>query len=229
MKCIIVQEARNDLPANCIALFCVSSKCKMQDFTVFWIEMILCANKHTHATTMKPNSIPNKAREFFESAQPPFQWAPVVLSSSVKRSGREADPSPPLSAEVQNACSSTSVIAVFPSCCTIGTEFITQNKYLILRLLAPVVYIMWKQYCFHYIIIIIYLYKNWRATRRLNELRFVIGHPAMLSDFAKRCVEQTTYVRLYHAIFLCPTGKWLCLKDLRRFFVFVNRSVRLTY
>jgi hypothetical protein len=139
---------------------------------------------HTHATTMKPNSIPSKAREFFESAQPPFQWAWMVLSSSVKRSGREADPSPPLSAEVQNACSCTAVIAVFPSCCcTIGTEFIAQNKYLILRLLAPVMCIMWEQYCFHYISIIIYLYKNWRATRRLNESRFVIGHPAMLCRF----------------------------------------------
>ena len=58
-----------------------SIKCKMEDFAVFWIEMILCVlahihartPAHIHANTMNPNSIPSKARDFFESAQPPFQ------------------------------------------------------------------------------------------------------------------------------------------------------------
>jgi hypothetical protein len=107
-----------------------SSKFKMQDFAVFWIEMIVRARANTHTrararpNTMNLNSIPSKAQVFFESAQPPVQWAPVELSSSLKRPGRETDPSPPLSAEVQNACSCTAEFAVFPSCCcVIVTEF----------------------------------------------------------------------------------------------------------
>jgi len=35
--------------------------------------------------------------------QPPIQWVPVALSLGVKRLGREADHSPPSSAEVKNA------------------------------------------------------------------------------------------------------------------------------
>jgi hypothetical protein len=35
-------------------------------------------------------------------AQPPIQWVTVALSPEVKRSGREADHSPPPSAEVKN-------------------------------------------------------------------------------------------------------------------------------
>ena len=65
------------------------------------------------------------------------------LSSSLKWPRSEADPSPPLSAEVQNACDSNAVFAVFPSrCCTIVTEFVAQNKYLILRRLALAICIM---------------------------------------------------------------------------------------
>jgi hypothetical protein len=40
--------------------------------------------------------------------QPPIQWVPGSLSLEVKRSGREADHSPPSSAEVKNAWSYTS-------------------------------------------------------------------------------------------------------------------------
>jgi len=39
---------------------------------------------------------------------PPIQWVPGALSLGVKRSGREADHSPPSSAEVKNAWSYTS-------------------------------------------------------------------------------------------------------------------------
>jgi hypothetical protein len=39
--------------------------------------------------------------------QPPIQWVPRALSLRVKRSGREADPSPPSSAEVENERSYT--------------------------------------------------------------------------------------------------------------------------
>jgi hypothetical protein len=35
------------------------------------------------------------------STQPPIQWVPVALSPGLKRSGREADHSPPTSAEVK--------------------------------------------------------------------------------------------------------------------------------
>jgi hypothetical protein len=37
--------------------------------------------------------------------QPPIQWVPVALSLGLKRPGREADHSPPSSAEVKNAWS----------------------------------------------------------------------------------------------------------------------------
>jgi hypothetical protein len=40
--------------------------------------------------------------------QPPIRWVPGALSLGVKRPGREADHSPPSSAEVKNACSYTS-------------------------------------------------------------------------------------------------------------------------
>jgi hypothetical protein len=40
--------------------------------------------------------------------QPPIQWVPGALSLGVKRSGREADHSPPSSAKVKNAWSYTS-------------------------------------------------------------------------------------------------------------------------
>jgi hypothetical protein len=40
-------------------------------------------------------------------AQPPIQWVLVTLSLGVKRPGREADHSPPSSAEVKNAWSYT--------------------------------------------------------------------------------------------------------------------------
>jgi hypothetical protein len=42
------------------------------------------------------------------SPQPPIQWVPGALSLAVKRPGREADHSPPSSAETKNAWSYTS-------------------------------------------------------------------------------------------------------------------------
>jgi hypothetical protein len=45
-----------------------------------------------------------------EPTQPPIQWVPGALSLGVKRLGREADHSPPSSAEVKNAWSYTSTI-----------------------------------------------------------------------------------------------------------------------
>jgi hypothetical protein len=56
-------------------------------------------------------SIPGRCKIFFFSTvstlalgptQPPIQWVPGVLSLGVKRLGREADHSPPSSAEVKN-------------------------------------------------------------------------------------------------------------------------------
>jgi hypothetical protein len=40
--------------------------------------------------------------------QPPIQWVPGALSLEVKRPGREADHSPPPSAEIKNVWSYTS-------------------------------------------------------------------------------------------------------------------------
>jgi hypothetical protein len=42
--------------------------------------------------------------------QPPIQWEPGALIPGVKRPGREADYSPPSSAEVKNAWSYTSTL-----------------------------------------------------------------------------------------------------------------------
>jgi hypothetical protein len=42
--------------------------------------------------------------------QPPMQWVPGALSLEVKRPGREADYSPPSSAEVKSAWSYTSTL-----------------------------------------------------------------------------------------------------------------------
>jgi hypothetical protein len=52
--------------------------------------------------------------------QPPIQWVPANLSLGVKRPGREAHHSPPSSAEVENAWSSTST----PPVCLHGVVFI---------------------------------------------------------------------------------------------------------
>jgi hypothetical protein len=41
--------------------------------------------------------------------QPPIHWVPGAVSLGVKRSGREADHSPPSSAKVKNAWSYTSI------------------------------------------------------------------------------------------------------------------------
>jgi hypothetical protein len=41
--------------------------------------------------------------------QPPVQWVPVAVSLGVKRPVREADHSPPSSAEVKNAWSYASI------------------------------------------------------------------------------------------------------------------------
>jgi hypothetical protein len=43
------------------------------------------------------------SRAALGSTQPPIQWVPGALSLEVKRPGREADHSPPSSAEVKNA------------------------------------------------------------------------------------------------------------------------------
>jgi hypothetical protein len=45
--------------------------------------------------------------------QPPIQWVPGTLSLGIKRPGREADHSPPFSAEVKNAWSYTSTPQYF--------------------------------------------------------------------------------------------------------------------
>jgi hypothetical protein len=44
------------------------------------------------------------------STQPPIQWVPGALSPGVKRPGREADQSPPTSAEVKKMWIYTSAL-----------------------------------------------------------------------------------------------------------------------
>jgi hypothetical protein len=50
------------------------------------------------------------SRKVLRPTQPPIQWAPGVLSLGVKRPGREANHSPPSSAEIKNAWSYTSTL-----------------------------------------------------------------------------------------------------------------------
>jgi len=113
--------------------------------------------------------------------------------------------------------------AVFPSCCcTTVTEFIAQNKYLILRSLAPLMCIMWKQYnCFHFISIINDLYKNWRATRRLNESRFVIGHPGMLCRFCREMCGASHRCAPVPGNLSVPNRSVVVFKRVQKIFFFV--------
>jgi len=178
---------------------------------------------------MNPNSIPSKARDFFESAQLPFEWAPVDLSSSLKRPRSDADPLPPLSAEVQNACGSNAVFAVFPSrCCTIVTEFVAQI--LNTSTFGPCYMCnVKKDNCFHYISIIIDLCKNWGATRRPNESRFVIGHPGMLCRFCWEMCGANHRCAPVPGNLPVPNRSVLKRRQKICVCVCVNRSVKLTY
>jgi hypothetical protein len=47
-----------------------------------------------------------------ESTQLPIQWVPGALSLEAKQPGREADQSPPSSAEIRNAWSYTSIPSI---------------------------------------------------------------------------------------------------------------------
>jgi hypothetical protein len=51
---------------------------------------------------------PEEEQLTYYKAQSPIQWVPGALSLGVKRPGREADQSPPSSAEVKNMWSYTS-------------------------------------------------------------------------------------------------------------------------
>jgi hypothetical protein len=52
--------------------------------------------------------VPPRPDRLWGLTQPPIQWVPGALSLGVKRPGREADHSPPSSAEVKNGRSWTS-------------------------------------------------------------------------------------------------------------------------
>jgi hypothetical protein len=52
------------------------------------------------------------SRMALESTQPPIQWVLGDFSLGVKRPGREADHSPPSSAEVKKAWSYTSILPI---------------------------------------------------------------------------------------------------------------------
>jgi hypothetical protein len=57
---------------------------------------------------------PTSSRPALGPTQPPIKWAPVVPSPSVKQQGREADHSPPTSAEVKK-CGSMHPLPHTPS------------------------------------------------------------------------------------------------------------------
>jgi hypothetical protein len=63
------------------------------------------------------------SRPALVSIQPPIQWVPGALSLAVKRPGREADHSPPSSAEVKYACSFTPIPQyAFVAWCSVKAE-----------------------------------------------------------------------------------------------------------
>jgi hypothetical protein len=53
-------------------------------------------------------SSPRRPARIWGSTQPPIQWVPGALSPGLKRPRREADHSPPTSAEVKKMCIYTS-------------------------------------------------------------------------------------------------------------------------
>jgi hypothetical protein len=52
------------------------------------------------------------SRPILGPTQPPIQWVPGALSRGIKRTGPEADHSPPSRAEVKNAWSYTSTLPI---------------------------------------------------------------------------------------------------------------------
>jgi hypothetical protein len=52
------------------------------------------------------------SRKFVRHIQPPIQWVPGDLTVGVKRPGREADLSPPSSADVKNGWHYTSTLSI---------------------------------------------------------------------------------------------------------------------
>jgi hypothetical protein len=64
--------------------------------------------------------VPTGSRPALGPTQRPIQWIPRALSLGVKRPGREADHSLPLSAEVKNVWSYNSIPdIIFMACCLI--------------------------------------------------------------------------------------------------------------
>jgi hypothetical protein len=66
-----------------------------------------CLRAGRRSRSLSPGRVKNfhfstSSRPALRSTQPPIQWVPGALSTGVKRSGREADHSPPTSAEVKN-------------------------------------------------------------------------------------------------------------------------------
>jgi hypothetical protein len=65
-----------------------------------------------------------QSRPSVEPTQPPIQWVPGALSPGVKRPGREADRSPPSTAEVKKKWSYTSITPYVPmTWCIISTRY----------------------------------------------------------------------------------------------------------
>jgi hypothetical protein len=62
--------------------------------------------KHRNKILSLP--ITTASRTALEPTQPPIQWVPGALSLGIKQPWREADHSPPSSADVKNAWSYTS-------------------------------------------------------------------------------------------------------------------------
>jgi hypothetical protein len=55
------------------------------------------------------------SRQALDPTHPPIQWVPGVLSLGVKLLGREADHSPPFTAEFKNAWNYTSIPSTPPN------------------------------------------------------------------------------------------------------------------
>jgi hypothetical protein len=68
----------------------------------------LRAERLEHSAGAGNFSLRHRVQPGLVPTQPLIQWVSVAISPGIKRPGREADHSPPSSAEVKNACSYTS-------------------------------------------------------------------------------------------------------------------------
>jgi hypothetical protein len=86
-----------------------------------WLHAGRLRSRSSNPSRVKNFLFSTSSRPALGPTQPPIQWVPVVFSPGVKRPGREADYSPPTSAEVKKTWIYTSTpLYVFMAQCLIS-------------------------------------------------------------------------------------------------------------